>query len=660
MKKFLLCMLLAGLMMPVVAQEKVAFEKKSIYANEIKADLGLSDAGMLPMNPKGALVDVDGWTYAGTSNGYDRQTQGCVYPMTKTHDDGFIGATWTNEDNPPFEGSLYKTRGVGYAYSRDGGNTWEGLTLRVGGIVLYWPSYAQWGKNGEAILARSADTHEYQGVQILNGLVLLTRENKGTGDWKLTPIPYPEGTPSENGWVMAWSRMITSGDNHQYIHIMTHTRWGTTCDPNHYYEGYCEPVFYYRTSDGGETWDHAGVLIPEAAGIEWDKDPNDPSYTDQISMAQHGNVIAVSFIRYGYHSYVLKSVDNGDTWNAINFYYSSIYSGDPEQYADTCFIPTQGCVGVDNNGKVHVAFGTRMIDNEYRYSGYFSSFLSYWNEDMDLLDVANFIKRDMDDLIWDEFIDEDLTQSLTKLYIKSTTPKWPIIGFYVPTVDEYIFSAPELADFEWIQEGYGLAGTFSFPQMTFDADNTLHLTYLGILDDGSDDGRWIRHPYYTTRNEDGIWTETEYLVNSVDLIDREFAYLTLSGLYDDKMFLMAQVDQSAGTHTAYSGGTADHGETTNYYYFFNVSPVPTPVAINEIDYTPLTLNVYPNPTSGHVNVNFEGKGNITIYNMLGQTVYHVENVENQKDIPLNNMATGVYFVTVRSGNAMATQKLIVK
>jgi hypothetical protein len=46
--------------------------------------------------------------------------------------------------------------------------------------------------------------------------------------------------------------------------------------------------------------------------------------------------------------------------------------------------------------------------------------------------------------------------------------------------------------------------------------------------------------------------------------------------------------------------------------------------------------------------------------MLGQVVYHVENVENKKDISLSNMTIGVYFVTLRSGNATATQKLIVK
>jgi hypothetical protein len=72
------------------------------------------------------------------------------------------------------------------------------------------------------------------------------------------------------------------------------------------------------------------------------------------------------------------------------------------------------------------------------------------------------------------------------------------------------------------------------------------------------------------------------------------------------------------------------------------------------------MTVIPNPASGQATVRFDGKGAITICNILGQTVYHIENAENEKIIPLNNMATGVYFVTVRSGNSIATQKLVVK
>ena len=670
MKKFLLCMMLAGLMMPVIAQEKLTFERKSVVVSEMRADLGLSSTGMLPMSPKGALVDVKDWIDVGTSNGYDRQSQGSVYPMTRIHDDGFIGMTWTNEDNTPFPGSSTPARGVGYAYSTDGGKTWSEPDMRVGGIPVYWPSYAQWGKEGEAILARSYDSYEHQGVQILDGLVLMTREKKGEGEWTLHAVPYPAGTPIENGYFMAWSRMTTSGEDHQYIHFMTHTRWGDNCDPAHYYEGYCEPIFYYRTSDGGETWDVAGKLVPdEISSMAWDRD-DDPSFVDRISITAQGDVVAATFIDLGCNAYLLKSQDNGNTWTATEFFHSPVrWYSSPAAYADTCFIPTFGTVAIDNNGMAHIAFGTRMCMNSADagfmslFSGYGTAYLSYWNEDMDPFDGDDFTSMKMDEILYETFIDPNQSES-GKIYVQSITPLEPVVGFFTPTLAANIFTAPETpGDFDWIQNSYGRAGTFSFPQIGIDKDNKLHLTYLGMLDGGSDDTRWLRHPYYTSRTEDGTWSETEYIVNNVDVIDREFAYLTSAGLYDNKMHLMAQVDPYAGTYLTYAGEGSDHNSVLNHFYYFylegGINYPASPIgAIDEI--VSLNMSLLPNPASGQVRVKFEGKGNITVSNMLGQTVYHVENVENQKEISLSNMATGVYFVTVRSGNATATQKLIVK
>jgi hypothetical protein len=243
MKKFVLCMLLAGLMMPVIAQEKLTSEQvkkaRTLHVKEMP-DVDILNTTAFPVHPKGSLVEVDGWVSIGTSGFYDRQCQGSVYPQTQIHDDGFIGALWTNEDNPPFPGNPSPGRGVAYTFSEDGGATWSKPDLRIGGIPVYWPSYAQWGDKGEAILARSAISYQYEGIDILNGLVLFTRENRGSDDaWTITPLPYPEGT-APDAYVMAWARMTTSGDHHQYIHIMSPMR---TPAEDH-------PTYYYRTQDG--------------------------------------------------------------------------------------------------------------------------------------------------------------------------------------------------------------------------------------------------------------------------------------------------------------------------------------------------------------------------------------------------------------------------
>ncbi|MCL2041085.1 MAG: T9SS type A sorting domain-containing protein [Bacteroidales bacterium] len=535
MKKLLLCMLVAGLTMPAMAQ-----------------------------------IAIGLWRSAGVSQSYDRQTQGSVYPMTQRHDDGFIGCTWTNDDNAPFSGSSTPNRGIGYAYSADDGQTWSTQENRVGGIPVYWPSYAQWGANGEAILARSADSYVHNGVQVLNGLVLMTRPNKGQGAWTITPVPYPAGTSPNDGYVMVWARMTTSGANHQYIHIMS-PMTTPTAQP---YQGYTTPVFYYRTQDGGSTWDINGKLLPEMLGEEWNKQSY---YSDAISFAVQGNTVACSFICTGNHGYVLKSYNNGDTWESIKFFDSPVRrDATPTDYADTVYIPSQGCIALDNNGKIHVAFSVIMAKNNQTegsctyFLGWSTSFLTYWNEEMEPIDGDNdFVYYEIDQLI-DNYFNWDMFDG-DRLYVNSTYPKWPIIGFYTPLNDEHYFAI----DFDiirtWAAASYGIAGCFSFPQMTFDAQNRLRLAYLGLVDNGhKGNNRWLRHPYFTVSYDGGqSWTKTEYLVNFVGVIDREFAYLTLAGLGDDKMYLMAQTDEYPGTYIA-----GDHSATDNNYTFFTVEGVP--------------------------------------------------------------------------------------
>ncbi|MDR2972207.1 MAG: hypothetical protein LBU83_09810, partial [Bacteroidales bacterium] len=568
MKRVLFFMLTAGLLMSATAQENVfSFTKseKIVLHEKGRFDLEIPTTSMLPTNPKGSLVDVGGWKYAGTSESYDRQTQGAVYPMTKQHDDGFIGATWTNEDNPPFQGSSTPTGGVAYTYSTDGGMTWSTPDLRVGGIPLYFPSYTQWGAHGEAILARSADSFEYNGVQILNGLVLLTRENRGVDEWNIAIVPYPEGTSPDDNYVMAYARMTTSGSNHQYIHIMS--PMDATVQP---YEGYSYPVFYYRTQDGGLTWDIQGLLVPEMVGQEWDVHSE---YIDAITFADtHGDMVACAFIAFGNDGYVLRSRDNGDIWESAKFFDSPVGPYiDPSQYADTCYIPTQGCIALDNNGKIHVAFSVVMAmnDEDEGNTGYFSgditsSFLSYWNEDMEPIDGdTDFVKHKIEPILMDYF-DWELSDEY-KLYVKSTVPELPVIGYFTTGEDHYFHI--DMTTYPFWYNCYGMAGPFSFPQMGFDTDNRLHLAYLGILNGTGEGICWYNHPFYTTTSDEGeTWTKTEYLVqDKINFIDKEFAYLTLAGIDNQWVRLMAQVDLYPGT--AAPGFPTDND---NYFIHFSV------------------------------------------------------------------------------------------
>jgi hypothetical protein len=287
------------------------------------------------------------------------------------------------------------------------------------------------------------------------------------------------------------------------------------------------------------------------------------------------------------------------------------------------------------------------------YSGITASFLSYWNENMELIDGATgFVDDKIGTKVYDYF-DWELSDK-DKLYVKSSVPEMPVIGYFVAGDDHYFYMEQE--GYPWCSTCYGSGTAFSFPQMAFDANNKLHLAYLGLLNGSGKDGSYfLHHPFYTTTADEGnTWTQTEHLVDNVEYINQEFAYLTLAGIDNEKVYLMAQVDPYPGTYI----GSCQSSPTDNLFMFFSVKIETT--AINEIEKPSLSMTVAPNPASGTATVTFDGKGNITLYNILGQTVYHIGDVENEKIIPLNNIPVGVYFVTVRSGNTTATQKLIVR
>ncbi len=77
------------------------------------------------------------------------------------------------------------------------------------------------------------------------------------------------------------------------------------------------------------------------------------------------------------------------------------------------------------------------------------------------------------------------------------------------------------------------------------------------------------------------------------------------------------------------------------------------------------VSVYPNPSSGNVNVDLAvfdlGQTNVTIYNVVGDVIEQIDyNVINPKRLrfDLDNQPNGVYFVKVKTKTGVATKKLV--
>ena len=69
------------------------------------------------------------------------------------------------------------------------------------------------------------------------------------------------------------------------------------------------------------------------------------------------------------------------------------------------------------------------------------------------------------------------------------------------------------------------------------------------------------------------------------------------------------------------------------------------------------VNVYPNPSTGILNVNNVEGSSIEILNIVGQTIAIVKNASEINTIDLSNQANGTYFVRVIKGNEVSTTKI---
>jgi hypothetical protein len=663
MKRVLLCVLAAGLMIPVMAQKNQSDVRLKSETFSLKSyDLGSKTTTGDVENSRSVMsVPVTGWVNIGESKTYDRQAQNAPYQMSKVHKDGFIGATWTNEDNTQFTEftSPNPKRGVAYTCSRDGGKTWSEVDTRIGGIPLYWPTYAEWGPNGECVLARTNKVTVYNDIDLHNGYVLLTRETKGEGEWVMHSIPFPADVPDQDDeHVLVWGGMTTSGDNNQYIHIVTPLSLPT----DDFYQGYRTPLIYSRSTDGGNTWEPWKLVASLDPSITADWKP-DYSFTDAARFDVKGDNIAFSLSHMGSSSFFYKSSDNGATWKGAKFFENPIgYYIDPAENPDTIWAPSIASIALDKQGKVHIAYtlvyqmNSETVGSISYFPGNFGV-LAYWNEDMEPVtgeqkfnqEVVAFKYSHIDTL---SLYDGDLTG----FYILSEEMKTPFIGFFHSLSDSAWFNMSKATD-PWQNTGkhYNSAGAFSFSNVVIGDNNEIHVIYLGIVDDGTDGAKNIlRQPLMITSYDKGAtWGNTEYLVNNVGLADQEFSYPNVAGYRNGDVYYTAQTDPFAGTFIA-----GDHASVSNLFYMMKIT-VPKS-GLDEAVVNHVSVTVSPNPAQDFVDVKFEGKGNISVFNVLGQLVYKADNVIDAKQIPLQKMQAGVYMVTVQTANGKATQKLIVK
>jgi len=82
----------------------------------------------------------------------------------------------------------------------------------------------------------------------------------------------------------------------------------------------------------------------------------------------------------------------------------------------------------------------------------------------------------------------------------------------------------------------------------------------------------------------------------------------------------------------------------------------TPVSVVENDIS--KARIYPNPSSGMINLDGVKSAHVQVFNAVGEMVYSIDEIAENQRIDLTNLTKGVYFVQIRKDDQHSLKKII--
>ena len=609
MKRILLFTIMLMFGIGVMAQQRPVTISKSIQNKVLPAPVAIDNVNTfnqpanVVVNSKSVLDDVIG------ASRYDMQSNASMMSRLYLWPDGSLSGTWTRGMD---DAGSYGDRGSGYNYSS--GSAWgTAPTSRLETVRTGWPNINPWMGNGECNVSHNSTT----------SLVLNTRPAKGTGSWTQTlPLTSPTGITS-----LVWPRAITNGSNFQNIHIITVGQGSLG--------GQTAPLLYYRSLDGGATWDKMGIVLPGLGSANYLAFGGD----DYAWVEPHGDTIA--FVNAGSwcDTFLMYSYDNGNTWTKkiiLPNYYGTATGLTPS------FICGDGTVAgaMDKNGVFHVAFGRMRANSDatgahFYYPG--TDGIVYWNSTQPALDTAIITN-----------IDSCYAHNILLGYVASNSAGDSILDPY-----------PK----------YGTSLT-SFPQITIDAYNNIYFLWSSLtVGNPSPDPLNYRHiwgrAWFNGKSE---WTEMIDLNTGFLYMFQEYVYPAVAKrMKNDNLQMITQTSSQPGSQV--KDATIPIHDVNIEYREVNASAF-WPVGIDNKTANKNTVSQnYPNPVKGatYFSVNLDKAANVIVEvsNVMGQKVMSmnkgVVNAGSQVfSLDGSQLTSGIYFYTVKINGESYTHKMIVE
>ena len=584
---------------------------------------------------------------------YDWQTNTAAKNLTMNFPDGCVGMAYvisTNED--------HTDRGTNIAIYYPDEDEWKTSEGLIEDHKTGFGCAARYGENGIVVVSRNPQSSTCE-VYIIEDKDNLPH-NSATPVYIMDPIHNPH-----------FPAVMCTGPDHKHIHILV-TGLNEVTD-----DGQTNPFYYFRSLDGGNTWDE--YMTIDYLGREYC--PTYGSGQDAYFMENTGGnrLDIVVNTRRG-DGVVLTSEDDGNTWTRTEFYHHPGIDADYGESLGYCY-PRWTSALWDNAGNLHVAYeiggGTGDASSTSYYPGiggvaYWNSAMPYHGEAIPEFGCDPNNPKPMSPgqpFIMDSaYIYYDIYRSWW-LWGDAPHTMWPEFIGYVTPLDEYDqpladpYEATEfnLYDNDMTNHGHYNGGVSEMPVLVTTPNNDLLVAVWMSMDDHNYQGGATNNlaffKLFTRASMDGgnTWTPMLQLTSDFMYQLSECAY-PQAAITGNTLVVACQMDGEPDSYLIGSGG--DVTPDDNYYqaFTFDLMELFGYDGVEEEVSNITRMGLYPNPVVDQLNVTLNQNTGIVIYNIMGQAVMNVEGHVGVNSINISELNAGIYFVSAGS----ETQKFIVK
>ena len=561
------------------------------------------------------------------STTYDLQTNAAVMDRILRHSDGTISVAWSrsNEFN-----TSYTDRGTGYNFFD--GTAWGTFpSARLESSRCGWPSMLATGSGKELAIAHNTANSYFQ---------MTYRDTIGSGAWNEQIVSSQDSLGLYRDLV--WNRSAIGGLDEETIHMI-----GVTAPSGlsgTIYNGLDGALLYYRSQDGGVTWDIQDMQLPTI-----DTSMFTGFGGDSYAIKAQGETVCIAFFGEWDDTFIMKSNDNGTTWTktiVLDFPVDKYVTDqgldlDNDGLMDTLYSTDgSGALLLDNNGMAHIFAGNMRI------------------LDADLTDAGSSYFPGTNGLLyWNESIGPDTTGGQI-----SNSVWWSDNMSIIASAED--MDGDSVLNFVAIATYY--SSLSSMPSCGIDANGTIYVSFSSVMEGYDSGAQNFRHVNIIKSYDGGLtWTAPiDITPISLFLGMGECVFASMNRDVDDKVRLVYQKDMEPGLCVR---GDEDAVGMNDIVYL----ELDTNFMVSAIENTPiennLSLELYPNPTKNQTNINLTldktSKVAIQVVDVLGRTVFFSATNLTQGNhlvvLDVEDYDAGIYYINTQIAGKTFSNKLVV-